>query len=63
MEIKVYEPNPDVREINFRIVEVCLDMYVLGVHYHRETENEEWVRVSGEITVLDEHGRRKQDSL
>lgn len=38
MEIKVYEPHPDVREINFRIVEVCLDMYVLGVHYHRDEE-------------------------
>ena len=44
MNIEVYEPQPDIRQINFKIVEVWLDMYVLGVHYHRETEDAEWVR-------------------
>lgn len=54
MEIKVYEPNPnDTRQlVGFRIVEVWLDMFVLGVHYHRETEQDEWVRVSGETSII-----------
>jgi len=56
MKTEVYEPHPDTRQINFKIVEVCLDMYVLGVHYHRETEADEWVRVSGETSVLGWYG-------
>lgn len=36
--------RPDLRTINFRIVEVCLDMHILGKHYVRFKDDGEFIK-------------------
>jgi len=44
-DVTVYENNhPDLREVGFKIVEVCLDTHILGQHYVRYQNEGEFIK-------------------